>query len=486
MTGRNDPCPCGSGKRYKHCHGAAGAPGQAPALAAAPPNKEQWAAAGVAAHQRGRLDEAERCYRAALALDPDYPVALHYLGVATEQRGRPEDAMPLLDRAVELQPGEPEFHNNRGLALYSLQRDREAADAHRQAIALAPRHAGAYSNLGRALQAAGDVDGAIAALRTGLSIAPEFPALHWNLGLALLLAGDYAAAWPEYEWRLRAPEFAHALSSHPGAAWNGEDLAGKTLLVTSEQGLGDAIQFLRFAKDVAARGARVEAMVPPALRNLAATVPGIAAARAVGGPLPAYELHVSLMSLPHRLGLGIDGVGMSAPYMFADSTRVAEARAAIAREANGGISVGVAWSGAPGNTINARRSMPLAALAPLFDRTGVRLFSLKREGEALTEDDTAWSRRLVNLDMRNDFDGIAAMIASLDLVISVDTSIAHLAGALGKRVFVLNSFVPDWRWMLGRSDSPWYPSARLFRQPSPGDWPHAVASAADALREEFG
>ncbi|MFO1311887.1 MAG: tetratricopeptide repeat protein [Burkholderiales bacterium] len=482
MTGRNDPCPCGSGKRYKYCHGAVGAPAPAPAAR----TKEQWAAAGVEAHKRGLLDEAERCYRAALALDPGYAIALHYLGVATEQRGRPEEAMPLLDRAVELQPGEPEFHNNRGLALYSLQRDREAAEAHRRAIALAPRHAGAYSNLGRALQAAGDLEGAIAALRTGLAIAPEFPALHWNLGLALLLAGDYEAAWPEYEWRLRTPEFAHALPSYPGALWNGDDPAGKTLLVTSEQGLGDAIQFLRFARHVAARGARVVAMVPPALRRLAATAPGVAEAHAVGGPLPAYDAHVSLMSLPHRLGLGIDEIGMSASYLIADHARIDQARAAIDREGNGAICVGVAWSGAPGNTINARRSMPLAALAPLFDLASVRLFSLKRAGEAIDASDAAWSSRLVNLDMRNDFDGLAAMIASLDVVISVDTSIAHLAGALGKRVFVLNSFVPDWRWMLGRADSPWYPTARLFRQASPGDWSHPVASAARALREEFG
>jgi len=481
MTGRNDPCPCGSGKRYKHCHGAAGAAPEPPAAR----TKEQWAAAGVEAHKAGRLDEAERCYREALAIDPGFAFAIHYLGVATEQRGRPQDAMPLLDRAVELSPLEPEFHNNRGLALYSLQRDREAADAHRRAIELQPRHAGAYSNLGRTLQALGDVDGAVAALRQGLAIAPDFPALHWNLGLALLLAGDYAGGWPEYEWRLRTPEFAHALPYYPGPLWNGESLAGRTLLLTAEQGLGDAIQFLRFAQHVAARGARAIAMVPPALRNLAATVPGIAEAHATGAPLPAYDLHVSLMSLPHRLGLALGDVAVPVPYMSADPSRIAEARAAIAREAKGAISVGVAWAGAPGNTINARRSMPLPALAPLLDLDGVRLFSLKREGEALTADDASWSQRLANLELRNDLDGIAAMIACLDLVISVDTSIAHLAGALGRRVFVLNSFVPDWRWMLERADSPWYPTARLFRQQSPGDWSHPVASAVAALREEF-
>jgi Flp pilus assembly protein TadD len=469
-SARNDPCPCGSGKRYKHCHGA---------LSPVRP-KAEWATLGIQAHQAGRLDEAERCYREALALDPDYAVAIHYLGVALEQRGRPVEALSLLDRAVALQPLEPEFHNNRGLALYSAQRDREAVEAHRRALDLKPDHAGAWSNLGRALQATGDLPGAIAALRRGLAISPDAPPLHWNLGLALLLQGDYAEGWREYEWRLRATEFAQSFPSYPGPAWRGEDPAGRTLLVTAEQGLGDAIQFLRFARPLAARGARVVAMVPPALRALAATAPGIAAAHATGEPLPAYDMQVSLMSLPERLGVARD-VATALPYLHADPVLVRDAAARVAREAGDALKVGIAWSGAPGNTLNARRSLPLAALAPLFDAPNVRLFSLKREGELFVPSDADRLDRLVQLPLRNDFDGLAALVASLDLVVSVDTSLAHLAGALGKPVWVLLARVPDWRWGLQGTDSPWYPTARLFRQQVAGDWSEPVRKLAAAI-----
>ncbi len=196
MTGRNDPCPCGSGKRYKHCHGAAAE------------SPDVLARQGVDAHRRSDVPEAERLYRRALALAPDHPLALHYLGVALYQQKRLDEAMPLLDRAAALVPGEPEFHNNRGLALAASLRDADAVAAYRRALELDPRHAGAWSNLGLALQATGDIEGAIEAFRNGLAVATDFPQLHWNLALALLLVGDYARGWREYEWRLRTPELA--------------------------------------------------------------------------------------------------------------------------------------------------------------------------------------------------------------------------------------------------------------------------------------
>jgi hypothetical protein len=298
--------------------------------------------------------------------------------------------------------------------------------------------------------------------------------LHWNLGLALLLQGDYAEGWREYEWRLRAAGFAQSFPSYPGPVWEGQDAKGKTILVTAEQGLGDAIQFLRFAARLAERGARVVAMVPPPLRSLAATVPGVAAAYATGDALPAYDFHVSLMSLPHRLGVTQRDLG-TGPYLHADG-------AAIDR-ATGVLTVGVAWAGAPGNTLNARRSLPLAALAPLFDVSNVRLFSLKREGELFTPADAAHLHHLVELPLRDDFDGLASLVASLDLVISVDTSLAHLAGALGKPVWVLLSRVPDWRWGLEGSESPWYRTARLFRQRIAGDWTAPVSEIVAAIGE---
>jgi Tfp pilus assembly protein PilF len=461
MTGRNDPCPCGSGKRFKHCHGS----GESP---------DALARQGVAAHRRNDVPGAERLYRQALDLAPGHPLALHYLGVALYQQKRLEEAIPLLDQAAALAPGEPEFHNNRGLALAASLRDPEAIEAYRRAIELNPAHAGAWSNLGLALQATGDVAGAIDAFEKGLAVAPELPQLHWNLALALLLRGDYERGWREYEWRLRTPELAAQLRAFAGPRWNGDDPHGKTILVAAEQGLGDTIQFLRFATRLADRGARVVVAVPPPLRNLAATVTGVAQSVALDGRLPDYDAHVPLMSLPGVLGLTLGDVRAGVPYLRADPL-------ALPRDA---LNVGIAWSGAPGNTHNSRRSFPLAMIAPLLDIPRVRVYSLKRDGEALAPDDVATSQRLVALPGRDDFDTMASLVASLDLVISVDTSLAHLAGALGKRLFALLAFVPDWRWMVDRDDSPWYPTARLFRQKAPNDWTSAIGSALAAVREE--
>jgi len=348
---------------------------------------------------------------------------------------------------------------------------------------LRPTHAGAWSNLGRALQSAGDVTGAIAAFRQGIAAAPDLPQLHWNLSLALLLQGDYHEGWQEYEWRLRTPEFAQPSRALDTPAWDGTSPAGKTLLLTAEQGLGDAIQFLRFASRAAQLGARAIAFVPSALRSLAATAPGISAAYGSEDAVPAHDMHVSLMSLPALLGISAVEVGTAVPYLHVDAARKREAGSQIAREGGSLLKVGLAWSGAPSNTDNATRSVSLDSLAPLFDIPGVRIFSLKREADA-TLADAPGKTRMIELDMRNDFDGLAALIDSLDLVISVDTSIAHLAGALGKPVWVLLRRVPDWRWLLDRSDSPWYPSARLFRQRVAGDWSAPIADIAEALRRQ--
>lgn len=475
-VGRNDPCPCGSGKRYKSCHGAA----------PAAPSPDALTQAGIAAHRRGDLDGAERQYRAALAVATEHPAALHYLGVVLYQRNRLPEALPLLDRAAALVPHEPEFHNNRGLGLAAALRDEEAILAYRRALALQPAHAGAWNNLGLALQATGNAAGAIAAYREALRLAPDAPQTHWNLALALLLQGDFAQGFPEYEWRLRAPELQPYLQAYAAPRWNGDDPNGRTVLVSAEQGLGDTLQNLRFARAVAARGARVIAVVQPPLRALAATVPGIAAAFAVGDSLPAVDAHAPLLSLPGILAISPTTIPAQVPYLRADPVRIREAQAAVARGAGVALNVGLAWSGgAAGNAYNLRRSCSLATLAPLLELPGTRWFSLQREGEGMVAGDEQHAASLAMLSMRNDFDGTAALVEALDLVISVDTSLVHLAGALGKPVWVLLPFAPDWRWLEGRADSPWYPTARLFRQHARNDWSQAIARIASALRERI-
>jgi Flp pilus assembly protein TadD len=478
QSGRNHPCPCGSGKRYKHCHGGVAS------FAPAPPelSPDALTQRGMAAHQRGDLDAAQRDYQAALALAPAHPGAMHYLGVALYQRDRLDGALPLLEQAATLVPHEPEFHNNHGLALAAAGDVAAAMAAYRRALALAPGHALAWNNLGLGLQLAGDVNAAIDALRRALQLRDDFAQAHWNLALTLLLAGRYAEAWPHYEWRLRAPELQALLPTYPGERWNGQDPNGRTLLLTAEQGLGDTLQNVRFASMLVERGARVRLAVQRPVVALAGTAPGVTSAHAIGDALPAFDAHVSLMSLPGLLGVTTDRVTVPVPYLRADARLREEARARIDAVGDG-LKVGLAWTGAAGNSYNPRRTCPLAALRRLLDLPDVAWFSLQRSDEDIADPDVATLAPLHRLDLRDSFDGTAAMVAALDLVISVDTSLAHLAGAMARPVWILLPFAPDWRWMVARDDdSPWYPTARLFRQRAAGDWSAPVGAMRETLR----
>ncbi len=478
-VGRNDPCPCGSGKRYKQCHGAIGT---APVSSAtvAPPNAEECFTRAFAAHQRGELDAAARDYDAALAAAPTHPHAIHYRGVIEYQRGNAAAALPLLERAVLAIPHEPEFHNNLGLALAALDRNDAAIAAYRRALALKPDHATAWNNLGLALTAGNALTEAIAAFRRALALEPGFAHAHWNLSLALLADGQFDEGWREYEWRLELPE----LGKHAGPAvaprWQGTDPSGLTLLLVVEQGLGDAFQFVRFAKPFAERGARVIVRSPAAIARLLATAPGVALVVPHEDAPPRCDAELPLLSAAGALGIHAESIPAAIPYLHASSAHRVEVVRALA--SSGELcKVGLAWAGAAINANDRRRSVPLAALAPLLELPGISWHSLQK-GDG--EDQVARvpsARNLRQLPERNDFDRTAALIDALDLVISVDTSLAHLAGALARPVWIMLPFAPDWRWRLGRSDSPWYPTARLFRQPRPGDWTAVVAAVRDAL-----
>jgi tetratricopeptide (TPR) repeat protein len=480
-VGRNDPCPCGSGKRYKHCHGASiGAAATTPAV----PTPDVYVARGMQAHQRGDLDAAERDYRAALASAPDHAAALHYLGVTHYQRGRVSDGLPLLERAVGLVPGEPEFHNNLGLALVAADRIDEAIARYRKALALKPDLATAWNNLGLALQAANELPGATSAFRDALRVAPDFAQAHWNLALALLVNGQYAEGWREYEWRNRSETFGAAAAS-PAPRWQGEDLSGRTLVLTAEQGLGDTLQFVRYAAPLAARGAKVVIVAPESLAGILAGTPGVSAVARAGDPLPPHDFTMPLLSVAGALGTEEDTIPAAIPYLAAARADVAVVASEVAASPQK-IRVGLSWAGNARHINDRRRSCPLATLAPLFELADIAWFSLQKgDGEDQIAQTPA-AARIRSLDARNDFARKAALIENLDLVISVDTSNAHLAGALGKPVWILLPFAPDWRWGLQTTDSPWYPTARLFRQPRAGDWAAVVDQVCAALMSTFG
>lgn len=476
-AGRNDPCPCGSGKRYKHCHGAAGV---MPLVTTTPEQRLQEA---VARHRRGTSADqaaAETTYREVLALQPDNAVAQHFLGVIHYQRGEIAAALPLLEQAAARRASEPEFHNNLGLALAAADRENDAVAQYRAALALKPDHVAAWNNLGLALQAQNEVHAAIDAFRHALALAPGFAHARWNLALALLLDRQFAEGWREYDARLALPELERGRNRFPGPRWDGAAPAGKTLLVYPEQGLGDALQFARYATLLAAAGARCVMHCPEPLAPLLATVPGVAQLGRDGDPLPAYDAHLSLLSLPRVLGTTAEGIPAPVPYLAVPEAKRSAAHAALARSA-AKYRVGLCWAGNPAHGNDRNRSLPLAALAALLTVPEVAWFSLQQGAGAAQIQSTRGAEHVVPLPEGTPLLDTAALISALDLVLTVDTSIAHLAGALARPTWVLLPFAPDWRWQLEREDSPWYPTLRLFRQSRPRDWAGVIARVKTEL-----
>jgi len=406
---------------------------------------------------------------AALAAAPGLAEAHYVRGTALAALRRAPEAVAALGTAVRLAPGHARAWANLGNAALDAD-DTAAALRHLQhAVTLAPDLAEAHASLGFALAGAGRLYEAVAACDAAIALRPDFAEAHWNRSFANLLAGRFGPGWEEYEWRKRHDRFARDFLSLPGPEWAGEDLAGRHLLVQAEQGLGDTIQFARYLPLLAARAARVTLVCPPPLRRLLAQLPIHLLPR--GESLPAYDLWVDQMSLPRLFGTTPETIPSPTSYLSADPALTARWRARI-----GPARIGLVWAGNPAHSNDHRRSMPATALAPIVAGAPQRFVSLQvgpSSGamQALRD----WSAELT------DFAETAALISVLDLVIAVDTSTAHLAGALGKPVWLMLPHAPDWRWMHGRADSPWYAAARLFRQPRAGDWGAVVAEISAAL-----
>jgi tetratricopeptide (TPR) repeat protein len=431
---------------------------------------------GAALLARGRLEEAEASCREALRLAPADPYALNNLGIALARQGRREEAEAVLRLGLEREPGDAKVLSNLAAVLRGLGRLDEAAAACRQALDGSPDFPQAHLNLGNALLTQGQEDRALAhfeeAIRCWPADDPEAAAAHLSRSEVWLRRGDLERGWREYEWRLRHPETPPRNFRRP--AWDGSDPAGRTILLHTEQGLGDSIQFVRYAALVRRRGAAVLLDCPGHLMPLFATCPGVDRLVEEGGPEPEYDCHASLMSLPALLGTTLATIPAEVPYLAADAARAAEFAKRLAGVE--GFRVGVNWRGNPRQGNDRYRSVALAQFAPLAQVPGVRLYSLQK-GPGL-EDLEALARRLgvtelVAPDLRvpgGTFTDTAAAMANLDLVVTVDSGPAHLAGALGVPAWVALSANADWRWLAGREDSPWYPTMRLFRQAKLGEW----------------
>jgi Flp pilus assembly protein TadD len=432
----------------------------------------------------GRRDDAVAAYREAVRHRPDYPEALCNLGLALNEAGRPGEAAVLLRQATRLRPDYVEAHNNLGLALADLGRFKEATTCYQRALALRPRYAAAHANLGSACKGLGRADEAAACYEAALRYEPDSASSHWNLALARLLAGDFERGWREYEWRWQRPATPMRPLARP--LWEGLKLAGRTVLLWCEQGLGDAVQFARYAPLVQAKGGRVVLECPDPLLPLFRTLPGVDELVPEGSQRP-HDCHAPLMSLPRLLNTTLATVPADIPYVQPDPARVESWRDRL--KSLDGFKVGVAWQGNPHHAWDRWRSVPLAALAPLAAVPGVRLVSLQHGPGA--EQVAALKGRFSVAELGEGLGGrevwaeVAAAMACLDLVVSVDTATAHLAGALGLPVWLALPTLVDWRWLLGRDDSPWYPTMRLFRQRRLGRWEPVLRRMATALRQRL-
>ncbi|HTI82644.1 MAG TPA: tetratricopeptide repeat protein [Acetobacteraceae bacterium] len=408
----------------------------------------------------GRPDETLRVADQVLSVSPDHAEAAFLRGTALNALGDADRAVEALQVAIAREPRNAAAWLNLGNAYADLDQ-LEAAEQHcRKAVNLAPDLTEAHASLGFILTSLGRLDEAIAACDAAIALRPDFAQAHWNEAVAALLAGDFALGFSKYEWRKRHDRYRHDFIDLPGPQWDGSDPAGRTILVHAEQGFGDTIQFARYLPRI---GRHVVLCCDRPLIPLLGQLRGVDVV-AKDAAIGAYDCWIDQMSLPRVFGTRLETIPAAEGYLRAEPWRGA---------LPDGIKVGLAWAGNPAHSNDRRRSMPASAIQPILAVPGISVISLQvgvRAGELSLP-----SPPLV------DFAATASLIAALDLVITVDTAVAHVAGALGKPAWVLLPYAPDWRWLLGRSDSPWYSSLRLFRQPVPGDWDAVADEVAGEL-----
>jgi tetratricopeptide (TPR) repeat protein len=447
------------------------------ALAMRPDHAEALANRGDALQKLGRLEEAFASYDRALAARPDFADALSNRGNVLRAMRRFDDALASYDAALRLRPDYPEALSNRATTLQALDRLEEAVAGCDRALALRPDFIEALNNRASVLQELARFEESLSTYDHLAAIAPDYAEAQMNRALLLLLTGDFARGWPAYEWRRKLPSFAERGFAQP--EWSGQDIAGKRLLLHAEQGFGDTIQFVRYAALAARRGADVIVEVQPQLTPLLGGLFGVEVIAASRDELPPFDLHCPLLSLPHLFATTPATIPAGIPYIAAPADRI---DAWASRLPAGGMRVGLAWSGHRDNVRDHERSIPFARLAPLFDIPGTRFVSLQKDLRASDAEDFRQCGGVTDLSAElRDFADTAAVIAQLDLVISVDTSVAHLAGAMGKPFWLMLPRVPDFRWQLDRTTSPWYPTARLFRKGHADIWDAVIAGVATEL-----
>ncbi|HEX4145689.1 MAG TPA: tetratricopeptide repeat protein [Pirellulales bacterium] len=452
------------------------------AIALRPQYTEAYNNLGIILWRQGRLDEAAARYQQALALKPDHAEAHNNLGIILWKRGQLDEAAAHSERALALRPDFAEAHNNLGNVLFSHGELDQAAARFAQALALKPDFAEAHNNLAGVLRDQGKIGQAAEHYQQALTLRPEFAEAQLGIALCHLVEADYERGWPAYEGRLRVAGVFEPPNLPP---WRGEPLAGRGLLLVAEQGMGDTIHFVRYARLLKQRGARVVLACQAALGRLLASYPDLDQLVFLGSnqELPRLDFYLPLLSAPGMLGTNASTIPGEVPYLMADPALTELWRKELA--GIDGYKIGVVWQGARGFTSDRQRSIPLAEFAPLARLPGVRLVSLQKGfgSEQVAEVDFPildFSSRLD--EAAGPLMDTAAVIGNLDLVVAPDTAIAHLAGALGAPVWAAIQFSPNWRWLLDREDSPWYPTMRIFRQTRFGHWTDVFKRMADTLQ----
>ncbi len=485
-----------------------------------------------------RIQDALDSYEQALAIQPQHMQALSNRGNIFLLLNRYEEALDSYDRALAIQPNYADALSNRGAALIKLNRFEEAITSFSQGLAIQPKSAEALSNRGNALRQLNRLEEALSSLQQALAIKPDYADAHWNEALCRLNMGDFALGWQQYEWRWKSKTFIHIPRNFSQPLWLGqESLHNKTILLHAEQGLGDTIQFCRYATKVAALGATVILEVQPALKTLLRNITGVTRIIAYGEALPRFDYHCPLLSLPLAFRTDLNSIPFAAEtnatttrrsysihsisdillcgkrflssliktsnapasaeyYVSADALHKAKWKNKLGQSTQTSPRIGLTWSGNPVHTNDHNRSIALMDFMKIMDTqrqeqeqnskpNQAQFYCLQKEirpsdQALLTKLHTQNDIVFVGNDLK-DFSDTAALISLMDLVITVDTSIAHLAGAMGKPVWILLPFNADWRWLTKRNDSPWYPSARLFRQPALGDWDSVMANVKQEL-----
>jgi Tfp pilus assembly protein PilF len=450
-----------------------------------PNNANAYYILGKASHALGHFDKAVDCYRKVINLNPFSALIYYNLGETLQDKGELDEAFIYYKKELDINPDYADAYNNIGIILHSKGQLDEAIRYYEKALMLNPHSENMHNNLGILYKDRGNLNKAIKYYRKALRMNPSQAVIHYGFSMTLLLDGKFEEGLKEYEWRWGTKDFLQYTRNYTKPLWDGSNISGKTILLHSEQGIGDTIQFIRYAPLIADKGANVIVDCQGELVPLLKGVEGIRQF-VEQEKSPEFDIHCPLLSLPLLFNTKLESIPAKIPYIMVDTLLVDKWKDKIAND-NAKLKIGLVWAGRPEHKNDRDRSCSLKVFLPIAELGDISLYSLQKGKAAKQAQNPPRGMKLLDYTEEiRDFSDTAALIENLDLIVSVDTSVVHLAGALGKPVWTLLPFAPDWRWLLNREDSPWYPTMRLFRQTAQGDWESVIAKVTDDILKIIG